>query len=219
NHGWLVMDLTSKFIIVGECMKSEEKTRLTRERIINAGINEFGSKGYAASSINNVSDSGIAKGLIYHNFTGKDELYIECLRICFEEITEDLSCHEDCADHRKYFDMRMKLFNEKREKAAMVLEALIAPPEKHYEEILRIREPYDRMNEEWIRKILSAGKLRNDVDIDSAMKYLSVMQDMFNSYCCGPRFANKSFESLISLHEEQLPKAFEYMLYGVMKGE
>ncbi|MGN1340983.1 MAG: TetR/AcrR family transcriptional regulator [Oscillospiraceae bacterium] len=200
-------------------MKSEEKTRLTRKKIINAGIKEFGSKGYAASSINNVSDSGIAKGLIYHNFTNKDELYIECLRVCFAEITEALSCHENCGDHRKYFDMRMKLFREKREKAAMVLEALIAPPEKHYDEILRIREPYDRMNGEWIRKILSSGKLRNSVDIDCAMKYISVMQDMFNSYCCGPQFADQSFEELITLHEEQLPKAFEYMLYGVMKGE
>ncbi len=200
-------------------MKSEDKTRITRERIINAGIKEFGSKGYAASSINNVSDSGIAKGLIYHNFTGKDELYLECLRVCFEEITENLSCHEKGADHRKYFDMRMKLFSEKREKAAMVLEALIAPPEKHYEEILRIREPYDRMNEEWIRKILSSGNLRSGVDIESALKYLSVMQDMFNSYCCGAKFADRPFESLISLHEEKLPIAFEYMLYGVMKGE
>lgn len=136
-----------------------------------------------------------------------------------KEITEALSCHEDCADYRKYFDMRMKLFGEKHEKAVMVLEALIAPPEKHYSEILRLRVPYDRMNEEWIQKILSSGKLRNGVDIDNAMKYLSVMQDMFNSYCCGHHFGNKSFESLISLHEEQLPKAFEYMLYGVIKGE
>ncbi|MGN0665424.1 MAG: TetR/AcrR family transcriptional regulator [Huintestinicola sp.] len=200
-------------------MRSEEKTRLTRERIINAGIIEFGTKGYSASSINSISDSGIAKGLIYHNFTGKDELYIECLRLCFEEITEDLSCHEDCADHRRYFDIRMKLFGNKREKAAMVLEALIAPPEKHYEEILRMREPYDRMNAVWIRNILSAGNLRNGVDIDNAMKYLSVMQDMFNSYCCGLRSGNSSFENLISLHEEQLPKAFEYMLYGVMRGD
>lgn len=200
-------------------MRSAEKTKLTREKIISAGIMEFGSKGYAASSINNVSDSGIAKGLIYHNFTGKDELYLECLRVCFEEITADLSCHEECADYRKYFDMRMKLFSEKREKAAMVLEALIAPPEKHYEEILRLREPYDKMNGEWIRNILSGGSLRNGVDIDNAMKYLSVMQDMFNSFCCGLRSENSSFESLISLHEEKLPKVFEYMLYGVMKGE
>lgn len=200
-------------------MKIEEKTRLTREKIINAGIKEFGSKGYAASSINNVSDSGIAKGLIYHNFKSKDDLYIECLRVCFEEMTAELSCSEDCADYRKYFDMRMKLFREKREKAAMVLEALIAPPEKHSEEIRRIREPYDRINAEWIRNILSSGKLRNGVDIDSAMKYLSVMQDMFNSFCCGHGSEGSSFESLISLHEEKLPKVFEYMLYGVMKGE
>lgn len=198
-------------------MKAEEKTRLTRERIIAAGIKEFGSKGYAAASINNVSGSGIAKGLIYHNFESKDDLYIQCLKVCFEEITEGLSCNKDCADSRKYFDMRMKLFHEKREKASMVLEALIAPPEKHIGEIRRLRAPYDEMNAAWLRNILSAGELRKGVDIDAAMKYLSVMQDMFNRCCCGSETGG--FDSLISLHEERMPKIFEYMLYGVMKGE
>ena len=46
-------------------MTREEKTKLTRERIIAASIDEFGSKGYAMASVNNVCDAGIAKGLIY----------------------------------------------------------------------------------------------------------------------------------------------------------
>ena len=73
-------------------MKQEEKTKITKERIINAGIKEFGTKGYSGASINSISASGIAKGLLYHNFSGKDELYTECLRVCFLRVTESLSC-------------------------------------------------------------------------------------------------------------------------------
>lgn len=55
----------SQFLYRGVFMKREEKTKLTRERIIAASIDEFGSKGYAMASVNNVCDAGIAKGLIY----------------------------------------------------------------------------------------------------------------------------------------------------------
>ena len=65
-------------------MKREEKTRLTRERIISAGIKEFGTKGYSGASINSVSDSGIAKGLLYHNFT-KYELYKRAITFMINE--------------------------------------------------------------------------------------------------------------------------------------
>lgn len=200
-------------------MKREEKTRLTKERIINAGIKEFGSKGYSEASINSISDSGIAKGLIYHNFKSKDELYIECLRVCFKEITEDLSCNESSIDYKIYFNTRLKLLKEKREMAAMVLEALINPPKKYLDEISQIRKPYDKMNSKYIQNLINSNKLRNNIDVNSAMKYISVMQDMFNWYYCNPKFENQSFESLISLHEEILPRIFEYMLYGIIKEE
>ena len=200
-------------------MKHEEKTRLTKEKIISAGIKEFGSKGYAAASINNVSNSGIAKGLIYHNFASKDELYIECLKICFKEITKALVCEGNFSDYKIYFDKRLKLLKEKREMAAMVLEALINPPQKHIDEIRRIREPYDKMNSEWIDKLLRNNKLRKNTDINSAMKYFSVMQDMFNWYCCNPKFENQSFERSISMNEKNLQFFFEYVLYGIVEEE
>lgn len=198
-------------------MKQEEKTKLTRERIIHAGIKEFGSKGYAAASINSISESGIAKGLLYHNFKGKDELYIECLKVCFEEVTGALSCNKKEPDYKLYFHARMQLLKEKREMMAMVLEALIHPPQRHVDEISKIRMPYDEMNMEWLEHLLEDNQLRSGMDKSSAMEYLSVMQDMFNWYCCNPKFKNKSFQASINLHEENLYRIFEYMLYGILK--
>lgn len=200
-------------------MKQEEKTRLTRQKIIDAAIKEFGIMGYEKANINSISASGIAKGLIYHNFESKDELYIECLKRCFAEITQALACPESAADYSVYFSRRVALFKEKPASAAMVLEALINPPIRHIETIAEIRRQYDEMNRTWILKILENGRLRENVQIESALKYLSLMQDMYNWYCASPKFSGSNFTSVMEMHERELPKVFEYMLCGVMKGE
>lgn len=206
-------------------MKQEEKTKLTREKIIAAGISEFGSKGYKQASINNISGAGISKGLIYHNFHSKDDLYIECLGICFDEMTERLSADESAGDYNAYFKARAKFFEEKKNEAAMVLEALTDPPEKHRDKICEIRQVYDEMNTKRIRAILDGKELRTGVDTDSAVRYFALMQDMYNLYCCRKSAAAcrrsdiQSPEDMISLHEKNLPKLFEYMLYGVLKGD
>ena len=71
-------------------MRKEEKTERTKERILVAAMDEFGSKGYAASSLNNICNAGISKGLLYHNFENKDELFLACVRQCFHSLSEYL---------------------------------------------------------------------------------------------------------------------------------
>ena len=54
-------------------MKKSEKTEITVSKIIDAAMVEFGKNGYAGGTVNNICKSGIHKGLLYHNFSGKDE--------------------------------------------------------------------------------------------------------------------------------------------------
>ena len=49
-------------------MKQKEKSQISKEKILNAAIIEFGTKTYESASLNNIcSDNNISKGLIYHN--------------------------------------------------------------------------------------------------------------------------------------------------------
>ena len=43
-------------------MKKEEKTELTRKRILAAAMKEFGENGYQGASLNRICDIGIPKG-------------------------------------------------------------------------------------------------------------------------------------------------------------
>jgi TetR/AcrR family transcriptional regulator len=60
--------MTSKFLSL-----SQEK----QERILNAALKEFAQKGYENASTNEiVKSAGISKGLLFHYFNNKKELYL-----------------------------------------------------------------------------------------------------------------------------------------------
>ena len=70
-------------------MKQEEKTKRTRERILEAALTEFGTKRYEAASISSIcSKNHLSKGLLYHNFGSKDELYLYCVRYVYDRTLE-----------------------------------------------------------------------------------------------------------------------------------
>ena len=72
-------------------MKQEERTRITYEKILAGAIKEFGTKSYENASLNTIcNENHIAKGLLYHNFKNKDDLYLQCVKICFHELVEYL---------------------------------------------------------------------------------------------------------------------------------
>ena len=61
-------------------MKREEKNQQTKRRIMESALKEFAEQGYGASSVNNIcSCEGVSKGIIYHYFQTKDELYLVCV--------------------------------------------------------------------------------------------------------------------------------------------
>ncbi len=60
-------------------------------RIINAALKEFGSKGYDNASTNSiVKEANISKGILFHYFKNKKQLFLYlydyCVEVCSEEI-------------------------------------------------------------------------------------------------------------------------------------
>ena len=65
----------------------EPSSCLLKERILLAAIEEFGRHGYAATSTNTVVGSaGVSKGLLFHYYGSKKELFIECVRYVVEKM-------------------------------------------------------------------------------------------------------------------------------------
>lgn len=75
-----------------------------RQRIINAALREFAAKGYDAASTNEIArDAGISKGLLFHYFTSKKDLYLYLNEYAAALMTEKIDEYVDLRE-RDYFE-------------------------------------------------------------------------------------------------------------------
>ena len=70
-------------------MNRDEKNLQTRQKIIDNALSEFSEKSYGEASLNSICATGnLSKGIIYHYFKDKDQLYLICVKECFDALTD-----------------------------------------------------------------------------------------------------------------------------------
>ena len=68
-------------------MKQSERRAKSRAAILDAAFAEFGERGYAGATVDGVCARGsISKGMMYHYYKGKDELFCECVKEMFSAL-------------------------------------------------------------------------------------------------------------------------------------
>lgn len=127
-------------------MKRSEKTALTLSKIMEAAIIEFGANGYVGGSVNNICKSGINKGLIYHNFKGKDELYLKCLEKSCEMLINQIEKNNCSSNLLRYMSVRMSFFKKYPNEAHIFFESILQPQEHLWNEIQEILQPFEKIN-------------------------------------------------------------------------
>lgn len=204
-------------------MRKEEKTKRTYERILTAAIVEFGSKNYDNASLTTLcNENQISKGLIYHNFKNKDELYLKCVERSFEKMTKYLESGEYLGKSiqeslRNFLQLRQRFFAENPYDCNIFFNTVLQPPKHLLKEIHVLRQKYDEFNLRCFEELLRQIKLRDGITIDAALEYFMVFLEMFNGYFQNKSCENQDIHVLIEDHEVNLSKILDFMLYGVAK--
>ncbi|NLL78413.1 MAG: TetR/AcrR family transcriptional regulator [Clostridiales bacterium] len=199
-------------------MKREERTRITKSKIFLAAIEEFGTNGYAGGSINNICKTGINKGLVYHNYKDKDELYLECVRKSCEDLIEYIINQKADVSFVDYMSARMTFFEENELEAYIFLEARSSPPKHLKNQIQIIYTKLDKLNMAVYEKELSRHELRSGVTREEVINYFAEIQKIYNLNFVS-RFSSKmSPHDQLALHEMNIHRMFDLMLYGIAKG-
>lgn len=134
-------------------MKREEKNALSKQRILEAALQEFSARGYANASLNTVcSEYKISKGIIYHHFKDKDELYLLCVKHCFDAVTTYLKetvlglAGAPEQQIQTYFQARLRFFAENTVYLGIFADAMFNPPSSLTEQIAECRREFDALN-------------------------------------------------------------------------
>lgn len=203
-------------------MNRDEKNLQTRQKIINSALQEFSEKSYGEASLNMVCAAGtISKGIIYHYFRDKDELYLTCIRECFDALTGYLTNVVSMgstsieASLENYFDARIAFLEAHPIYLKLFCNAIMNPPTHLVTPIAEITAGFDALNISVLTKLLENVKLCPDVTIGEVVDVFCQYQDFVNV-----RFQMQTFgESTLKEHEERCRRSLRILLYGVVERE
>lgn len=203
-------------------MEKSLKTKLTKERIINAAIVEFGNKSYEEASINTIcKDNNISKGLIYHNYKDKDDLYLSVVKIVYKSMKENF---DELNVKSNDINELIAVFMEEREAyfgrnilyRNIFFRTIFSPP-KHLEKKIReIRNDYETGLKNRYTKLLKKSKLKDGVSVEDAVEYILIFQEGYNSYF-EKYLNNNNLDDLINIHENKIRDVLKLALYGILE--
>lgn len=188
-------------------MKKGLKTEITREKIIQAAIQEFGTNGYEGASVNAVCERHqISKGLIYHNFSGKDEIYLICVSRVLHELTQYINSNESShlQDYRK---LRITFFNENPLFHKIFCEVIVFPPTHLEEEIKYLKDDFNQEHMKFIKKMIAHFTIRQDVSEEKMIQTICHSFDYLDAF-----YQRKKLTSF----EEHDELALDILLHGLI---
>ena len=181
---------------------------------MSGAVAEFAQRGYAAGSINTIcAAEGISKGIIYHYFETKDELYLACVEECFRKLTEFLQgklSGEGSPQDRleSYFSARAEFFHDNPRYQAIFCEAVISPPAALAAGIDERKRPFDELNIGVLESVLENMPLRDGVSMPEVVELFRQYQDFINATSRSQDFSQR---------DERCKKALDLILYGVIR--
>ena len=202
-------------------MKQEEKTRRTRQRILETAVAEFGEKGYAGASLNAVcAAGGVSKGLLYHNFDGKDALYLACMQLCFDKLTAHLAAqtYPDAEPRRRMAALlaaRQEFFDREPALGRLFFANLFQPPAHLAAPLRQARQEFDALSAQLYAETLDRLPLRPGVTRKTALRYFTAVTEMYNRLYQDRAGDTGDLGALIADHEAKLSPLLDLMLYGV----
>ena len=196
-------------------MTQEERSEITRKKILDAAFQEFGQNGYAAGTVNRICGHGITKGLFYHHFKGKDELYLACLEICVNHLVQFLTPHVE--DSRDCLNARLIFFEQYPEEARIFFDGMLNPAPNLAGRIEEILLPLDMLNRRAYGNLIAGMTLREGVTPEKAMDWLALMQELLNGYFSSPKLRFRDLAEKMRLHEQVLPEILDRILFGIAK--
>lgn len=204
-------------------MTQKNKGMIARFKILQVALNEFANYSYEKSSINRICIEGnISKGVMYHYFKDKDELYLLCVRYCYDTMMDyyknRLKEEEDWREEIKNFlEIRYHFFYENPTLQKIFFNTLFRVPEHLKDEIGKITKRLDELNNQFAMKILKKIKIRHGLKPEEIIFLLDVIHNMLNEKFHKRAENFEEIKTLSQEYEEMAEKWIDIMLYGILE--
>ena len=161
-----------------------------REKILSVAVEEFAENGYRNASTNRIAArAGVSKGIIFHYFTNKSNLYLVALDSCLEKMKKLFEEHFKSCQEKDVFE-KLRLWAYKKVQISMeypvlskFLLSVIDLPEDLRDEVMRKIQSLQQDVVANVFRDFEGLKLRKGLSHQDAMKFvLASLNGLGNMY-------------------------------------
>lgn len=204
-------------------MTQKSKSMIARFKILQVALNEFANYSYENSSINRICTTGnISKGVMYHHFKDKDELYLLCVRYCYDTMTDyyrsKLKNEENWKEEiKKFLEIRYHFSKEYPQLQKIFFNTIFRAPEHLKEQIKKITKNLESLNYEFSMKILKRVNLKPGLEPEEIIFFVDVVQNILHEKFNRKLDNMDEIEKLSLEYEKMAEKWINIILYGILE--
>ena len=164
-------------------MKVKDPTSETAIKLIQSATELFNDFGFTVKSINDIAKkSKLSKGILYHYFQSKDDVYLFCLSECINNFVDFMERNISKISLSKetmirVVELRFVFFDENPQYKNLFHNIISGKPTHLSKEISEIRQVLTENNISWIKLILTEINLGKDVLESDVSLFISILQN------------------------------------------
>ena len=164
-------------------MKVKDPTSETAIKLIQSATELFNDFGYTGTSINDIAKkSKLSKGILYHYFQSKDDVYLFCLSECINNFVDFMERNISKISLSKetmirVVELRFVFFDENPQYKNLFHNIISGKPTHLSKEISEIRQVLTENNISWIKLIPTEINLGKDVLESDVSLFISILQN------------------------------------------
>ncbi len=152
-------------------------------KIVESAIELFNINGYAGTSISDISKrAGLSKGILYHYFKNKDELYLFCVKLCIEEyakylndnLLNPISQSDAIAENVK---VRIQFFNQYPQYKTLFNYIVARKPSHLAKELVDIRQTLVESNINRLETLIGNVNLGKGIEKSDIIAFTAIIQN------------------------------------------
>ncbi len=203
-------------------MTQKERQERSREQIYRAALEEFGTHSYDAVTMERIcAGHGISKGMMYHYYSGKEELFLLCAGRVFDGLTarirqdlRELPPRDVLNNIKDYFMIREYYFELHPLEKAVFETAMLHAPAELRAQIRELRAPLRELNREFLDEQIARMPLRPGLSRREVMHYLECVEHQL-----GGLMRSYQEGEAVDLHTmlTSAERLLDLLLFGVLR--
>lgn len=197
-----------------------------KQRILDASLQEFSEYGFEKASTDRICQkAGVSKGLLFHHFGSKDNMFMITMNNCIDDILNefnslDFTGVDFISTIMKMMEMKYDFFKKNQMHYKLLMNGFHDSPRKLKKELEKRYSEIKQIGSNIFLDMIKKLHLKKDVSIENVVLILASISNIVESKYL-PYFTDEitTFEEFYDEAKSEYIKLMNILLYGIIDKE